>query len=1291
MECAHSWRNAKDKRKAWARSRDSWQFSETDDRCVATETTELSEDNNAANLELAETSTEENGISNKKIEIWLQDCGIPLGASLDEQSQLALKGAVTKIGCSFEDDLSLGAEANYLHSRSDSMSAPSHGTLAKEKRKQFYQMGNSMNSTGSGKSNTTVSSVSELLDLYEEDPEDVLYNLGFGTDEPDLASKIPCRFFNASSFARGIDFKLFLDAQMQRLDLDNPNFALTSRFRQIKVLTTVANVFSSLYSQVSGAPIKKIGSSSDDTAAGEAGNHAAGRLKKTVSKLNLLAPQHIKGTETRNQAESPDTENSKASQSSQTNESNTDNEKKEEVKQKKEARLQKWRKLTDSSLRTVTEEVIGGSDCPFSPSESIPPENTWSTGQTESTQSGAISSKEGSGNRLHDKNGISDSDTNTEDLNTSTDMELEAISEQTSVPSSEDAEIGSTRPVCSTPDKGLAATIQHPLVKTLMEEQKEFSFDLEEVQSNEGEGTNVPATRNAAPHDQVSAANKKHFTRTGSSHSDSSGFAEDPSSDLAGQCQGPDGYLQAMGSSADSCDSETTVTSLIDDLKTPLSCDQQFFTPFQTPVENMTLDLKETILDLKVALIPDAALNSHEEEEMVENDGKEATDVDSSIQPGEQKALGFTAEEYSSQDYEALYPESDMNCENESDVPTYSVHHRVGLRQSSLDPALCWHSDPDPLNVNVAEPMSFSSSSIDKIATVLERAKTKTYSVSSTSGRARRPVTKASDRIMREGEGMSKKESLAEMKRSTFQRSSSLPTTLLSPVRVVSTLSVKLMPESGSRCSSPTFTYKYTAVREKEMPVNDEDEQSSCRSMLFIPSAKRESRTQFTLNRHDEMPQHRLHSEPLPMPAHLTQSCCSLHALPSDWQGRYLCDHMRARSMCSLSNLMEPTCATCTAPIGHFSPQRPMAHSYHHIPINPPSAIESQLRRVLDEIRSTVQNLPRLPMFQGRDHPFSYYTSSRLGLLPLYETTYQELQIMRRNLNFFRTQMMDLEFIMLRQQTLVYQHLSDEEREEADQLQNLRNCVRMELQELEMQLEERTFALEEQLKTPNQFTMFSPPPRAGAYTNNTDTMSSSSLNVMEPVAELLREQSCLRSELGFSETSGDEYEYPQSYSTPYTNLESTSRCSSPGRMPRYSSSLGLYHQGVPSTTVQYGKPANLATSSPQSRPVYRSSVMLTPSPPARVERREHFTEGRCSPGIVDQKSVGKKTELTGATAAPVAKEARSNIVDHLDFQNALQEMKESLAGEIKREIMDGLLAAISPTSRAAVGPREEFS
>lgn len=197
---------------------------------------------------------------------------------------------------------------------------------------------------------------------------------------------------------------------------------------------------------------------------------------------------------------------------------------------------------------------------------------------------------------------------------------------------------------------------------------------------------------------------------------------------------------------------------------------------------------------------------------------------------------------------------------------------------------------------------------------------------------------------------------------------------------------------------------------------------------------------------------------------------------------------------------------------------------------------------------------------------------------------------MRRSLNLFRTQMMDLELAMLRQQTVVYPHMTEEDRYEVDQLQGLRNSVRMELQDLEMQLEERLLGLDEQLRAvrvPSPFRPSALPGMCGS--RSVDNLSCPSpLNVMEPVTELMREQSYLKSELGLG--LGDmAYEIPPGESSEsvfsQATSESSSVCSSPSHTNRRS-------RGLPGSKPR----ARLVA----RKKIFRASVALTPTAPSRT-------------------------------------------------------------------------------------------
>ncbi|XP_066473613.1 protein ITPRID2 isoform X2 [Tiliqua scincoides] len=1208
------WQGAVEKRKAWAKSRDSWQASEAERLSPEAAEQEIA----CGKLPLA---AEGGNIPNEKIAIWLKDCRTPLGASLDEQSNPTIKGMLVRNGGSFEDDLSLGAEANQLHQSGEQMEM-CNSMLAKDKRLQFHQKGRSMNSTGSGKSSATVSSVSELLELYEEDPEEVLYNLGFGRDEPDIASKIPSRFFNSSSFARGIDIKVFLNAQLQRMEVENPNFALTSRFRQIEVLTTVANAFSSLYSQVSGSPLQKIGSMNSTASSKEVPSpppltrsNTASRLMKTLSKLNLCGNQQA-GEGGDCTAERGKTDNGI-----------------EEGEVKNELKTPKHFKA--SVLATVKEEVPNNQP------------TIVDTLKTSELAAGTTVKQRLEGETLPlqkepTKDSLDHSDRLHEDaaIVNSSGFKVGRL-ESVSSGLAGDTEL--QIPPSSTPEKEPCAPIANPSILNLMLQQKD-SFEMEEIQSTEGEIPHASNMNQLA----FSKTKKDHLLRSTSQHSDSSGFAEDSSADcsLPNQLQAHES-LQAMGSSADSCDSETTVTSYSEELRTPRA-EQSYFNELDednflrsemaSQEGEMVSEVKtrtgQNMLDCKAGQTEGAEGKEFGQGDFVR------TSVAVSAQQGEFEVLEEDSEE------------SDLDKSSEYEFPQYKTHHILKSASS-------------------IESSSSSPSSVERVTVALQRAQKRISG--SPDSRSGRTLLKSKDLLFKQ------RHRIADLG-FPLRRSQSLPTTLLSPVRIVSSVNVQLGPGKQTLCSPPSFTYKYDTPeedgkegKEEEKSVTEvHDSPPRCKSTLFIAPSVRKETFQPSVNKVvDEPCRSRIQSCPLHLPPHLSQSSCSLHSLHSDYLDRPLCAHMRTFSTQSIPSTPGSSCSGLPSPFGCPYSLRSFGHPQQSHSTSSPSTVEMQLRRVLHDIRSSLQNLSQNAVMRGHEITTASYSTQRSSILPLYENTFQDLQVVRRNLNIFRTQMMDLELAMLRQQTTVYQHMTEEERYEADQLQTLRKSVRMELQELEMQLEERLLALEEQLRAMHVSSPFRSQTLMGMYgSRSTDNLSCPSpLNVIEPVSELIREQSFLKLELGLglgelgmeaSPAEGSESAFD------HGNSDSSSVCSS-----HTSRKAGAH------SAEMTGK------SKPQSKKIYRACVALMPSPPARA--------GTGRPPDAPEECVTSKSEVEqklekAALGAPVEEIHRS--VENDELQQVIREIKESIVGEIRREIVSGLLAAVSSPSRSATAKQE---
>ncbi|EHB07565.1 hypothetical protein GW7_03335 [Heterocephalus glaber] len=237
-----------EKRRAWLRQSRNWQTQVLEEEAAAA----LQDVPDPEPSSLDDVFQEENPIN--KIEDWLQDCrGSEEGFS--EEAGQSIYNGFSSHGTSFEDDLTLGAEATLLASNGKLFS---RGFLQTSRPCQLLDLGCSLaSSCMTSATNKTSSSISEILDQVQEDAEDVLFSLGFGQEDHKDTTRIPARFFTNPSQAKGIDFQLFLKAQVQRIEMEDPCLMLASRFKQVQTLAATADAFFCLYSYVSKTPVQK--------------------------------------------------------------------------------------------------------------------------------------------------------------------------------------------------------------------------------------------------------------------------------------------------------------------------------------------------------------------------------------------------------------------------------------------------------------------------------------------------------------------------------------------------------------------------------------------------------------------------------------------------------------------------------------------------------------------------------------------------------------------------------------------------------------------------------------------------------------------------------------------------------------------------------------------------------------------------------------------------------------------------------------------------------------------------
>lgn len=395
-----------------------------------------------------------------------------------------------------------------------------------------------------------------------------------------------------------------------------------------------------------------------------------------------------------------------------------------------------------------------------------------------------------------------------------------------------------------------------------------------------------------------------------------------------------------MGSSADSCDSETTVTSYSEELKTPIAEQESYFNELEE--DKFLLSEME---QQKGKMVSETSM--WEGQNILECEARRTlSGKDKDCGQGNfiRKNEDISSQQAESEVLEEDSEESDLDKSSECEFPQYETHHILK-------------------SVSSIESSSSSPSSVERVAVALQRAQRKVSS--SSDARGGRGLLKSKDLLPKHRHRMVDLDF-------PLRRSQSLPTTLLNPVKVVSSVNVQLAPGKQTLCSPPSFTYKYDTPEEHSKEDKAEEKSQSvsevnrsppkCTSTLFIPpsSVRKEMSQPEVDKRVDEFGRNRIQSCPLHLPAPMSQSSCSLHSLPSDWPDRPLCAYTRTCSTHSIPSTPGSSVSGLPSPFGCPYSLRNVGHRHQSQSTNPPSTVEMQLRRVLHDIRSSLQNLSQV-------------------------------------------------------------------------------------------------------------------------------------------------------------------------------------------------------------------------------------------------------------------------------------------------------------------------------------------